>query len=393
MIFLPINIFFRPIKRTSTPSPTHDSGVDVASNTALNTTSASAAAEVTTLKETETQANFRRQHFDRNSVLRHSKKRTRKSSVTNNSNSNSTSNTPQKPVVNSPVTTTTSTDNGRPNTFLSGGAESSTPITGEKVKSWQLEPIAPRSTTTSASASTGLELFQDKSPPSTTIQQPQFGLASTEEIIIDVDDPLPASKLAPPSPEQISAADNLTALLQPPASSNLLFSSDYQRASSKNTDNDSSKTTAPAATLLTNGSASESTEVNVNVSASASANVAALLGKTPKPDSSTTTPPKSINKPVPPNRKSSLQPSSIVNKNGDKTPTRSQANRKMSAPARSAATSGSSSTTSSTGGRLRTRRQAQRAAEAEAEAAATSRNRKNSTSAVVDENEDCGRLI
>ena len=73
------------------------SGVDVASNTALNqtstttmtTTSAAAANLTSTSLEAGNDLPFRRQHFDRNSVLRHSKKR-RKSSSAGQSSVNNT---------------------------------------------------------------------------------------------------------------------------------------------------------------------------------------------------------------------------------------------------------------------------------------------------------------
>jgi len=85
------------VKRSESTSPTsRDSGVDVASNTALNQTSttttmttAAAANLTSTSLEAGNDLPFRRQHFDRNSVLRHSKKR-RKSSSAGQSSVNNT---------------------------------------------------------------------------------------------------------------------------------------------------------------------------------------------------------------------------------------------------------------------------------------------------------------
>ena len=65
-------------------------GVDVASNSALN--QAPTAASAASL-EAGNDLPFRRQHFDRNSVLRHSKKRRKSSSA------GSTTNSPNKAVV------------------------------------------------------------------------------------------------------------------------------------------------------------------------------------------------------------------------------------------------------------------------------------------------------
>ena len=64
-------------------------GVDVASNSALNQPPTASAASL----ETGNDLPFRRQHFDRNSVLRHSKKRRKSSSA------GSTTNSPNKAVV------------------------------------------------------------------------------------------------------------------------------------------------------------------------------------------------------------------------------------------------------------------------------------------------------
>ena len=63
------------------------SGVDVASNSALNQTAGSASLEA------GKDLPFRRQHFDRNSVLRHSKKRRKSSSA------GSTTTSPIKPTL------------------------------------------------------------------------------------------------------------------------------------------------------------------------------------------------------------------------------------------------------------------------------------------------------
>ena len=67
-------------------------GVDVASNSALNQTPTATAASAASL-EAGNDLPFRRQHFDRNSVLRHSKKRRKSSSA------GSTTNSPNKAVV------------------------------------------------------------------------------------------------------------------------------------------------------------------------------------------------------------------------------------------------------------------------------------------------------
>ena len=66
-------------------------GVDVASNSALNQTPTATASAASL--EAGNDLPFRRQHFDRNSVLRHSKKRRKSSSA------GSTTNSPNKAVV------------------------------------------------------------------------------------------------------------------------------------------------------------------------------------------------------------------------------------------------------------------------------------------------------
>lgn len=96
--------------RATTPSPTHDSGVDVTSP------SHEAAAS--------NSDNFRRQHFDRNSVLRHSKKRSRKASV-----NGSATNTPVKsPTVAAVASCATGADIPDPIEAETNNASSASPI-------------------------------------------------------------------------------------------------------------------------------------------------------------------------------------------------------------------------------------------------------------------------
>jgi len=84
------------VKRSDSTSPTRDSGVDVASNSALNHQTSTAKTASAASLEAGNDLPFRRQDFDRNSVLRRSKKR-RKSSSAGTSSTNI--NSPNKAVV------------------------------------------------------------------------------------------------------------------------------------------------------------------------------------------------------------------------------------------------------------------------------------------------------